>query len=75
MFMIFLDGTVVNMAIGSGGPTAAALTGGYRLAFGIGAALVAAAIFVAATVLKPERQAKAELDEYELNEQEEANTA
>ena len=43
--------------------TAAALTGGYHLAFWIGAALVVAAIAVAATVLQPEREAKAEMSE------------
>jgi EmrB/QacA subfamily drug resistance transporter len=36
----------------SGVAAAAALTGGYRLAFGAGAALAAAAFFVAATVLR-----------------------
>lgn len=42
--------------IGDGESTAAALTGGYHLAFAIGAVLVAVAIAVAATVLKPERR-------------------
>jgi EmrB/QacA subfamily drug resistance transporter len=42
--------------IGTGRSTAAALTGGYHLAFGIGAALVGIAIIVTATVLQPERQ-------------------
>jgi EmrB/QacA subfamily drug resistance transporter len=50
-----------NELIGDGEPTAAALTSGYQLAFGIGAVLVVVAIAVAATVLKPERQAKEEI--------------
>jgi hypothetical protein len=36
------------------------LTGGYRLAFWVGAGLVVAIVF-AVTVLKPEPQAKAEI--------------
>ena len=44
--------------IGDGESTAAALTSGYHLAFGIGAALVAVAIAIAITVLEPERLAK-----------------
>ncbi|MDQ2672911.1 MAG: MFS transporter, partial [Actinomycetota bacterium] len=36
--------------------TAAALTSGYHLAFGIGAGLVVVAIAVALAVLQPERQ-------------------
>ena len=40
--------------IGAGESTAAALTSGYHLAFGIGAALVAVAIAVAIIVLEPE---------------------
>jgi EmrB/QacA subfamily drug resistance transporter len=47
--------------IANGESTAAALTGGYRLAFLIGAVLVVVAITVAATVLKPEHRAKEEL--------------
>ncbi len=46
--------------IGDGESTAAALTSGYHLAFGIGAALVAVALVVAITVLEPERRAKKE---------------
>jgi MFS family permease len=42
--------------IGAGEPTAAALTSGYHLAFGIGAGLVLVAIAVAMTVLEPERR-------------------
>jgi EmrB/QacA subfamily drug resistance transporter len=51
-----------NELIGEGEPTAAALTSGYHLAFGIGAALVVVAIAVAVTVLKPERRAKKEAE-------------
>jgi len=47
-----------NELIGDGESTAAALTSGYHLAFGIGAALVVVAIVVAVTVLQPERQAE-----------------
>ena len=46
--------------ISTGEPTATALTGGYQLAFLIGAALVIVAIAVAVTVLEPERQAELE---------------
>ena len=49
-----------NELIEAGDSTAAALTGGYHLAFGIGAALVAVALVVAITVLEPERRAKKE---------------
>ena len=42
----------------AGGATPdAALTGGYHLAFGIGALLVAAALVLAVTLLRPESQA------------------
>jgi EmrB/QacA subfamily drug resistance transporter len=51
-----------NELIGNGESTAAALTSGYHLAFGIGAALVVVAIAVAVTVLKPEHGAKKESD-------------
>jgi EmrB/QacA subfamily drug resistance transporter len=47
--------------VGAGEPTAAALTSGYHLAFGIGAGLVLVAIAVAVTVLKPEHQAEEEI--------------
>jgi MFS family permease len=47
--------------IGSGESTAAALTSGYHLAFGIGAGLVVVAIAVALTVLQPERQTEEEI--------------
>jgi EmrB/QacA subfamily drug resistance transporter len=47
--------------IRSGEPTATALTSGYHLAFGIGAALVLVAIVVAVTVLQPEHQAEQEI--------------
>lgn len=46
--------------IENGESTAVALTSGYHLAFGIGAALVVVAIVVAVTVLKPEHWAKQE---------------
>jgi len=49
-----------NELIRDGRPTAEALTSGYHLAFGIGAALVVVALAVAVTVLKPERRAKKE---------------
>ncbi len=49
-----------NELIKDGESTAAALTGGYHLAFGIGAALVGVAIVVAITVLEPESRAKKE---------------
>jgi MFS family permease len=39
--------------LGAGEPTAAALTSGYHLAFIVGAGLVAVALLVAATVLRP----------------------
>jgi MFS family permease len=48
--------------IGAGEHTAAALTSGYHLAFGIGAGLVLIAIAVAVTVLEPERRAEPEAD-------------
>jgi sugar phosphate permease len=48
--------------IEAGEPTAAALTGGYHLAFGIGAVLVLVAITVAVTVLQPEPQSEPEED-------------
>jgi len=47
--------------IGEGESTAAALTSGYHLAFGIGAVLVVVAIAVALTVLQPERQPEEEM--------------
>jgi EmrB/QacA subfamily drug resistance transporter len=47
--------------IADGDSTAAALTGGYHLAFWIGAGLVLIAIAVALTVLQPEARATAEL--------------
>lgn len=49
-----------NELIGDGESTAAALTSGYHLAFGIGAALVVVAVAVAVTVLEPERRSKKE---------------
>jgi EmrB/QacA subfamily drug resistance transporter len=49
--------------LAGGESNASALTGGYHLAFLIGAALVAVAIGVAATVLQPEKVAEAEVGE------------
>jgi hypothetical protein len=46
--------------IARGRPAAAALTDGYHLAFWIAFGLVAAAVVVTATVLRPERPAPAE---------------
>jgi EmrB/QacA subfamily drug resistance transporter len=61
-----------NELMEDGESTAAALTSGYHLAFGIGATLVVAAIAVAAIVLKSERRAKKgsgmELGPWELAE-------
>jgi len=48
--------------IEAGEPTAAALTGGYHLAFGIGTVLVAVALAIASTVLEPEHQSEPEED-------------
>jgi hypothetical protein len=59
--------------IRDGQSTAAALTSGYHLAFGIGASLVGVAITV--TLLKPERQAVEELEEYGFDEQEDKDAA
>jgi hypothetical protein len=75
MLMIVLDGTVVNVAIGSGGPAAAALTSGYRLAFWIGTTLVAAAIVVAVTVLRAGCQAMETPDAYNPCGREDRNAA
>jgi EmrB/QacA subfamily drug resistance transporter len=47
--------------IADGEPTAAALTSGYHLAFGIGAGLVVLAIAIAMTVLQPERHTEEEI--------------
>jgi EmrB/QacA subfamily drug resistance transporter len=51
-----LAATRTNNLLAHGDSTAAALTGGYRLAFLIGAGLVVAALAVAVVVLAPERQ-------------------
>jgi hypothetical protein len=48
--------------IEAGEPTASALTGGYHLAFGIGAVLVLVAIAVAVTVLQTEPESEPESD-------------
>ncbi len=46
----------------AGDSTAAALTGGYHLAFAVGAALVLAALVIAITVLEPEKKAAPEVE-------------
>src|SRR5947208_7628208 len=56
-----LSTTRSDNLIHDGKTTAAALTGGYHLAFLIGAALVVAAIVVAATVIEPEKKAEARI--------------
>ena len=48
--------------VGAGEPNAAALLGGYHLAFGIGAVLVIVAIAVAVTILQPEPRSEPETD-------------
>src|SRR5436190_2478284 len=53
-----LSATRSNNLIDGGASTASALTSGYHLAFLIGAVLVATAVAVAVTVLKPEEQAE-----------------
>jgi hypothetical protein len=50
-----------DQLMGDGESTAAALTSGYHLAFGIGAGLVLVAISIAVTVLQPERRTEEEL--------------
>jgi EmrB/QacA subfamily drug resistance transporter len=52
-----LAATRTDSLLAQGHSTAAALTGGYRLSFLIGAGLVVAAIAIALTVLQPEQQA------------------
>jgi hypothetical protein len=59
---------------GAGDSTAAALTGGYHLAFLIGAGLVVAAIAVAVIVLQPERKAAQAVEAEEHEEHEMAET-
>jgi EmrB/QacA subfamily drug resistance transporter len=56
-----LSATRSESLIGGGEATASALTGGYHLAFLIGAGLVAVAIAVAVTVLEPEHRAEEEI--------------
>ena len=51
-----LAATRTNSLLASGHSHAAALTGGYQLAFTVGACLVVAGLAVALTVLQPERQ-------------------
>jgi hypothetical protein len=48
--------------VGADEPKAAALLGGYHLAFGIGAVLVLVAIVVAVTVLQPESRSEPETE-------------
>ena len=55
-----LAATRTNHLLASGRSTAAALTGGYQLAFTVGAGLIVAALAVALTVLAPERQVSGE---------------
>jgi EmrB/QacA subfamily drug resistance transporter len=58
-----LSATRTDTLLDAGENTASALTGGYHLAFLIGAALVAAAAVVAVTVLKPVPRAEADAAE------------
>jgi EmrB/QacA subfamily drug resistance transporter len=58
-----LSTTRTDSLIDAGESTPSALTGGYHLAFLIGAALVAAAVVVAVTVLKPAEPAGAQVAE------------
>jgi EmrB/QacA subfamily drug resistance transporter len=60
-----LSATRSDHLLGAGKSTAAALTGGYHLAFLIGAALVGAGLVLALTVLQPEQRAAAEAVEGE----------
>jgi EmrB/QacA subfamily drug resistance transporter len=55
-----LSTTRTNGLLADGASTASALTGGYHLAFGIGAGLVAAGVVLAATLLRPEGSLPAE---------------
>ena len=62
-----------DQLLADGQGTLAALTGGYHLAFGIGAALVATAVVIAATVLRSETATGAQAaDASELMSSEEA---
>jgi len=68
-----LAATRTNSLLAQGHSHAAALTGGYRLAFMIGAGLVVAAIGVALTVLQPEpKSGEAPTPEHERAEREPA---
>jgi MFS family permease len=60
-----LSATRSDHLLSAGKSTAAALTGGYHLAFLIGAALVGAGLVLALTVLQPEQKAAAEAVEGE----------
>jgi EmrB/QacA subfamily drug resistance transporter len=55
-----LSTTRTDGLLADGASTASALTGGYHLAFGIGAGLVAAGVVLAATLLRPEGSLPAE---------------
>jgi hypothetical protein len=55
-----LSTTRTDGLLARGASTPSALTGGYHLAFGIGAGLVAAGIILAATLLRPEGSLTAE---------------
>jgi EmrB/QacA subfamily drug resistance transporter len=57
-----LAATRTRALLAHGKSSAAALTGGYHLAFWIGVVLVAVAIAVALTVLRPERLGSAEME-------------
>ena len=58
-----LAATRTNHLLASGHSSAAALTGGYQLAFTVGAGLIVAALAVALTVLVPERMVAAHAQE------------
>ncbi len=55
-----LSTTRTDGLLADGASTASASTGGYHLAFGIGAGLVAAGVVLAATLLRPEGSLPAE---------------
>lgn len=55
-----LSTTRTENLLASGDPAAAALTGGYHVAWIIGAGLVVTAVAVAATILRPDRTAEQE---------------
>jgi hypothetical protein len=57
-----LSSTRTEDLLAGGDSTAAALNGGYHLAYLIGAGLILAALAVALTVLQPERKAKQQVE-------------